>query len=92
MSNRLECEFPAHRWQAVPLIRRDPALSDVAEQHMARGRELRSAAVRRSARTVVAALAHAPAQVVAFLRCSAYGIVKGAAPEHDCRGASPRGA
>ena len=29
MSNRLEREFPAHRWQAVPPIRRDAPSHEV---------------------------------------------------------------
>jgi acyl-CoA reductase-like NAD-dependent aldehyde dehydrogenase len=91
MSNRLEREFPAHRWQAVPPIRRDPVLHDVAEHYRARGRELRSAAFRRATHAVVATVGRALAQVVAFVRCAAYGIAK-QAPEHDCRGASARGA
>jgi hypothetical protein len=91
MSNRLECEFPAHRWQAVPPIRRDPALHDVAAHYMARGRELRSAAFRRATHTVVVTVGRGLAQVVAFVRCAASGIAK-QPPEHDCHGASARGA
>ena len=91
MSNRLAREFPAHRWQAVPPIRRDSVLHDVAERYMARGRELRSVAFRRTTHTMVVSVGRALTQVVAFVRCAAYGIAK-QAPEHDCRGASARGA
>ena len=91
MSNRLAREFPTHRWQAVPPIRRDPVLHDVAEHYMARGRELRSAAFRRATHTGVVTLGRSLAQVVALVRCAAYGIAK-QPPEHDCRAASARGA
>ena len=91
MSNRLAREFPTHRWQAVPPIRRDPVLRDVAEHYTARGRELRSAAFRRATRTVVAVVGRALALVAAFVRCAAYGIAK-QPPERDCRAASMRGA
>jgi hypothetical protein len=89
MSNRLEREFPAHRWQAVPPIRRDPVLHDMAEHYLARGRQLRSEAFRRTARLLFAAGGRALAQVVTFFHCAAYGIAK-RPPEHDCRCAAPR--
>jgi hypothetical protein len=55
MSNRLECEFPAQRWQAVPPIRRDPAGDEVVRMYLARGHELRSEAFRRTGRRGLAA-------------------------------------
>jgi hypothetical protein len=87
MSNRLEREFPAHRWQAVPPIRREPVPHGVAEHYLARGRRLRSEAFRRTARGVVAAAGRALVAVVALVRCAAHGIAK-QAPEHDCRRAA----
>ena len=91
MSNRLEREFPAHRWQAVPPIRRDGPSHEVIERHLARGHEVRSEAFRRTGRRVFAAVAGVLAQIVTFFHGAAYGIAK-RPPEHDCRCAGPRGA
>jgi hypothetical protein len=91
MSNRLEREFPAHRWQAVPPIRREASSHEVIQRYLARGHELRSEAFRRSARIVVAAAGRALIAVAAFVRCAAYGIAK-QAPAHDCRRAAARSA
>ena len=89
MSNRLEREFPPHRWQAVPPIRHDAASHEVIQRYLARGHELRSEAFRRTGRRVVAAVGRALAQVGTFFHCAAYGIAK-QPPEHDCRCAAPR--
>lgn len=91
MSNRLEREFPVHRWQAVPSIRREPVLHQISGHYLARGRRLRSEAFRRAARIAVAAAGRAVVAVVAFVRCAAYGIAK-QPPEHDCRRAAARSA
>ena len=91
MSNRLEREFPAHRWQAVPPIRRDGPSQEVIEYYLARGHELRSQAVRRAGRRVSAAVSRALAQVTTFLHSMAHGIAK-RPPAHACRCAGPRGA
>ncbi len=90
MSNRLEREFPAHRWQAVPPIRRD-ASHEVIQRYLARGHELRSEAFWRTGRRVLASVGRALVAIVAFVRCAAYGIAK-QAPAHDCRRAAARSA
>jgi hypothetical protein len=89
MSNRLEREFPPHRWQAVPPARHDIPSHEVIQLYLARGHELRSEAFRRTGRRVFAAVARAFAQVVTFFHCAAYGIAK-QPPEHDCRCAASR--
>ena len=91
MSNRLEREFPAHRWQAVPPIRRDGASREVIEYYVARGHQLRSEAFRRTGRRVFAAMARGLAEVTAFLHAAAQGIVKQPS-EHDRHCTGPRGA
>jgi hypothetical protein len=91
MSNRLEREFPAHRWQAVPPIRRDGPSPEVIQYYLARGHELRSEAFRRAGRRFSAALSRGLAQVVTFLHPGAHGIAR--RPQaHDCHCAGPRGA
>ena len=91
MSNRLEREFPAQRWQAVPPIRRDAPTQEVVARYMARGRELRSAALRRAGRRVVAAVAGVIARPVAVIRRAACASAR-QPREHHCRGACARGA
>jgi redox-regulated HSP33 family molecular chaperone len=91
MSNRLEREFPAHRWQAVPPIRREDLPHEVIEHYLARGHQLRSEAFGRAGRRVVAAAGGVLAQIVPFFHGAAHGIAKRPA-EHDCRCAGPRGA
>ena len=88
MSNRLEREFPPHRWQAVPPIRREPVPHAVAEHYLARGRQLQGAAIRRGVRAAAVGIVRTLAE---FIRCGAHGIAK-RAPEHDCRPAPGRGA
>ena len=89
MSNRLEREFPAHRWQAMPPIRHDGPSQEEIQHYLARGHELRSDAFRRTGRRALAAAARVLAQVVTFFHCAAYGIAK-QPPEHDCRCAASR--
>jgi hypothetical protein len=89
MSNRLEREFPAHRWQAVPPIRRDGPSHEEIQRYLARGHQLRSEAFRQTGGRVFAAVARVLAEVVTFFHCAAYGIAK-RPPEDDCRCAAPR--
>jgi hypothetical protein len=91
MSNRLECEFPAQRWQAVPPIRRDPEGDEVVRMYLARGHELRSQAFRRTGRRGLAAARSALAAVARSLHRTAAGSAR-PAPEPACQGAVPRGA
>lgn len=51
MSNRLEREFPEVAWQAVPPIGARGLPLEVVRGYLARGRELRSRAVRQSVRS-----------------------------------------
>ena len=89
MSNRLELEFPPQRWPARP-GGQDALSSDVVKRALIRGHELRSQALRRAGRRVLAIAAHVLAAIVTFFHCAAYGIAK-RPPEHDCR-AAPRNA
>lgn len=91
MSNRLECEFPAQRWQAVPPIRRTPAGDEVVRMYLARGHELRSEAFRRAGRRGLAAARSALAAVARSLHRAASGGAR-PAPEQSCERAAARGA
>jgi hypothetical protein len=91
VSNRLEREFPAERWQTVLPVGRDGLSDDLVRRARARGHQLRSQALRRAGRRVFAAGARVLAQIVTFFHCAAYGIAK-RPPEHDGPCAAPRSA
>jgi hypothetical protein len=57
MSNRLEQEFPEVAWAAMLRIGRGGVPVEVMEAYMARGRALRSQAVRAGMRAAAAAIA-----------------------------------
>jgi hypothetical protein len=86
MANRLEHEFPAVRWQAVPSAGLDHA---VVRRAIERGRQLRSEAIRRSGQAAFGAARRGLARGVAFLRCTALAVA-GRASGIDCWRASLR--
>jgi hypothetical protein len=73
MSNRLEHEFPAVRWQAMPGRGSD---REVIRFAVERGRQLRSEAIRRNGRATFGALRGGLARAMAFLRCTALGLAR----------------
>ncbi len=88
MSNRLEHEFPAVRWQAVPARGFD---HEVVRGAIARGRQLRSEAIRRSGRATFRALRRGLARATTFLCCTALGLA-GRPSAGDCWARSARSA
>ena len=56
MSNRLEQEFPQTSWRAVPPVGPRGRERDVIRRYMARGRRLRSRAMRKGVRAAAVAV------------------------------------
>jgi hypothetical protein len=90
MSNRLEQEFPRTSWRAIPPV--GPRGLDTAlRRSIARGRELRSQAVRKSARGVIVAAARGFVAVAAFVRRPGHDPTE-RPPERECWGSPAHGA
>jgi hypothetical protein len=88
MANHLEHEFPAVRWRAVPAQEID---RELVRRYVERGRQLRSEAIRRGGRAVVAALGRAAFRVVTLVRCTRLSL--GGRPDAgDCWRGSTRSA
>lgn len=88
MSNRLEHEFPAVRWRAVPPGGIDPEL---IRRYVERGRQLRSEAIRRSGRSAFGAMRRGLARATAWARCTTLS-VGGRPSAADCWARSARSA
>ena len=87
MSNRLEHEFPAVRWQALADRGVDP---EVVRRAILRARQLRSEAIRQSGRAGLQAVRRGLVRAVAFVRCTALGLA-GRPVAADCwRGSARR--
>lgn len=91
MSNRLEQEFPEVTWQVVPPLGPDGLRPEVIREHLERGRQLHSRAIRNSARGAGAAVVHALRAAIAFARCASHGLAK-RPPERDRWAGSAHGA
>jgi hypothetical protein len=91
MSNRLEQEFPEVAWQAIPPVGPGGVPPEAMRQYLERGRQLRSRALRDSARAGGAAVVRGFAWLVAFLRRAARALVR-RRPARDCWACSAHGA
>jgi hypothetical protein len=91
MSNRLEQEFPEVTWSAVPPVGPGGMPPEVMRQHLERGRQLRSRALRNSVRAGAAAVVRGLVSSVTFLRCAAHALVR-RRPARDCWAGSAHGA
>ena len=74
MSNRLEQEFPRTSWRAVPPVGPRGRERDVIRRYMARGRRLRSQAMRKGVRAAAVALARAVVALAAVVRGAGRGL------------------
>ena len=68
MSNRLEREFPKVAWAAMSRIGPGGAPPEVMRAYVARGRALRSQAIRDGVRAAAAAVARGVLAAIAFVR------------------------
>jgi hypothetical protein len=76
MPNRFEQEFPCTSWRVVPPLGPRGRERDVIRRYIARGRRLRSEAVRRGLRDAAGATARAMASLAASVRGAGRGLPK----------------
>lgn len=91
MSNRLEQEFPEVAWQAMPPVAPAGVPPEAMRRYLARGRQMRSRALRNSVWAGGAAVVRGLVSLVAFLRCAAHALVR-RRPARDCWAGSAHGA
>jgi len=91
MANRLEQEFPRTSWRVVPPVGPRGQERDVVRRDLARGRRLRSEAVRSGLRGAALAVVGTVAVLAASVRGAGRGLA--ARPrERDCWANPTRGA
>lgn len=91
MSNRLEEEFPSTSWRVVPPVGPRGQERDLVRRYVARGRRLRSEAVRRGLRGAAGAAARAMAALAASIRGAGRGLTT-RPRERDCWARPTQGA
>jgi hypothetical protein len=90
MSNRLEQEFPEVTWSAMPPVGPGGVPPEVMRQHLERGRQMRSRALRNSVRAGGAAVVRGLVSLVTALCCAAHALVR-RRPARDCWAGSAHG-
>jgi len=74
MSNRLEQEFPRTSWRVVPPLGPRGRERDLVGRYIARGRRLRSEAVRQGVRVAAGGMARAAVALAAAVRGASRGL------------------